>query len=134
MGPFEAQEPMRIGPIEVPLKYTEKCSIRWLINVFLNRHEPSGSMPAFHEFVIEKGVTCRDVGFWMAPAQDTAFQNLRVYNKLDLNKPFRWFEELWDVIYTMIYSDPLYGIFFQGSRNTLGYVNYWKSIQQAYER
>lgn len=132
--PFEDQEPLSIGPIEVPYKVTEKCSVRWLIHVFLNRHEPSGSMPNFDEFVVEKGVTCRDVGFWTVPVQDGAFQNLRAYNKLDLNKPFRWFEEVWNLLYAAMLSDPLHFIFFGASKNTLSYASYWKSIQEAYDR
>merc|ERR1711918_201095 len=107
------------SPLMVPLKETNKCSLRWLVNVFLKRHEPTGSFNSLPSMTIRRDGTCMDFGYGiMAPAPDTVFRNMQCFLKLDLKEPWMFFKNVWTLLFGFMVSDPV---------NTMQYVTHWRS-------
>lgn len=148
-----ASDPFGIfQPLTFTERFSERCTLRWLNNVFLNRHEPSGSnVKDYPEYTLARGVTCRDVGYWFGPIPDAVFANMRVWLMLDLTDPIGWLETTWNLMYTQGFYTPdlqlaplglspfqtmgLQPIWPIGSwLNTQRYTFFWKSINQAWTR
>lgn len=153
--PHENQEDLTFGQdllgnplISLPERFSERCTLRFLNNVFLNRHEPTGStFKDYPEYTLERGVTCQDVGFWWGPLPDAVFANMQCFLMLDLTNPLQWLETTWNLAYSMGFYTPDFQlaplgiqtgfpmITFIGSwLNTQRYTFYWKSIDQAWKR
>lgn len=109
-------------------KVTQMCNLRWLMNVFLVKHQPTGTgMGDYPEWIIEKGVGCQDVGYFVGPLPDTTFKYMRAWNMLDPERPLSLIRSLWATHYPMALA--------RGSlMNTLRYITYWKAIAEAWER
>merc|ERR1711988_1502201 len=120
--PWELQMPQKVVGVPpigifVPLKHTNKCSLRWITNVFLKRHEPTGSFKSLPSMTIRKDGTCMDFGYGiMLPNPDAVFKNMQVFLKLDLKEPWMFFKNVWTLLYGMVFSDPV---------NTMQYVSHW---------